>query len=1349
MCQVTVGIISRRLQEGSAWNSHQSKYAPEQRVLVNMRPRSALARSFAPTMLPLLLLLGAASAEPPKTIQKPIEHCPSIGYFFERQDVQNYPGTCYLCYCNNDGQAVCTIRDHERCDHNESNSVDRTDVRTDIREWTDVKDHGERNKRRRSKRGLMELFFDNAKKDVMLKSMSQLSDANEEDCKPKSSKSIGCPPKDWCTGCLVCDCDEKGEWKCHVMSFCEDKTPRPKGKKSKKIEATTKADETNDIQSNNIPENKNQKRSVKHKKNKKSKKNTTTTITTTTTTTSKPQMPKIAVKTLKKFIRKDQMKNVTGPPIVIIKKYISTLSPIDPELLKYKNDSQKLAQILYQQYEATQKPQNSHAVKREIKLEKVLKNKQKRTFELKYNARGRKPMNIKEHTDWKIKMKARKIERDHARTISYSKSFYSKQNELMNMDEKNRKTKKTANDDEYYDSGSQKKKATVILIPRLRRSKRNVLPLYEVPSNITFMDNDTVNMSVVPNDQVEALTSVIGINKHLASDLDNYKYTVDNIVTKKYEDEITSGDIVYESTIKYVDIITNNYNDTEPNTTMRSTTNYTNIEVETTTLNETTQNVNYDLKNYTVNEISTQFIDLDLDNNHTLETTTSTVYSSDNNQSTTKEFIINYETTTVTEKNQEINITATKMNINTNVTEIPIKKGYITSIDKIIKDFNKYALDRWKNRNKTKGIFANMYNDRQNNSIIRSMKSSSDDIENLLQSISYNRTKNNTTQNRMVAINYLKKIYSQLLSTKNNKSRLNNISVMESICDTFGPCKISTNKMEILNYKIADLISETKKALNIIRNIKQVLQLIDGAVNTTDKNVNAEVEFKSYVNKLNAVLTDSYKNPITETDTNNLNLIKNNTKVFINSIGKFAFILNDILGIIHSERMKYNNFRKRKILIKKVTRHRASEPLHKIKNLFLKFNVVQNSFMRNMYRAISDLERRNEQNALVYEKRVNEQRDIRYKKSVNKYMHKINYNLEKLRVLALKMSAKERKRRDLMDHDDAVDYLLTLMEYLLKNNNPVDSPPVVDGIDLLIDAIRRAPEIKPIKKKFLKHTSLMPSYPSDQSKAQPSSESEDDTSKNKNSNEKITDDFSIEKLNDTTIVASNNLANNEFTRKNADEYQKSASTSTTSSTAKYVDVEDLVFNGDVLPKVYIATVPTYDNDDVESEKEFAKQTIHKHSEIKEIKANVSSNDMEEESSTTKKTIVDNDDNSEVNATVTEKQIMTHFDRLNEEYEKQIKGKALSTKNLKPRRRKPKRSRKKSKENKSDVSTISKEIDEEKTRKKVIAEEAILRKHIATSTEDDPFQLEDESLSRDLTHLNSMRDNNDVFPSYFT
>ncbi|CAG5013375.1 unnamed protein product [Parnassius apollo] len=83
------------------------------------------------------------------------------------------------------------------------------------------------------------------------------------------------------------------------------------------------------------------------------------------------------------------------------------------------------------------------------------------------------------------------------------------------------------------------------------------------------------------------------------------------------------------------------------------------------------------------------------------------------------------------------------------------------------------------------------------------------------------------------------------------------------------------------------------------------------------------------------------------------------------------------------------------------------------------------------------------------------------------YTKNIIENLRKLKKLAQTLTETHRRKRATMKDDDAIEYLLMLMEYLLKQNYPLDTAPVNDGIDLLIDAIKHAPDIKFIKKKVL------------------------------------------------------------------------------------------------------------------------------------------------------------------------------------------------------------------------------------------------------------------------------------------
>ncbi|CAH4023643.1 unnamed protein product [Pieris brassicae] len=91
---------------------------------------------------------------------------------------------------------------------------------------------------------------------------------------------------------------------------------------------------------------------------------------------------------------------------------------------------------------------------------------------------------------------------------------------------------------------------------------------------------------------------------------------------------------------------------------------------------------------------------------------------------------------------------------------------------------------------------------------------------------------------------------------------------------------------------------------------------------------------------------------------------------------------------------------------------------------------------------------------------------------IETYSRNIIENLRKLQIIGQKLSSRSRVKRNSMGDDDAIDYLLVLMEYLLKQNKPVVNPQVSDGIDLLIDAIKNAPDIKPITLNAVRFTTF-------------------------------------------------------------------------------------------------------------------------------------------------------------------------------------------------------------------------------------------------------------------------------------
>lgn len=316
-------------------------------------------------------------------------------------------------------------------------------------------------------------------------------------------------------------------------------------------------------------------------------------------------------------------------------------------------------------------------------------------------------------------------------------------------------------------------------------------------------------------------------------------------------------------------------------------------------------------------------------------------------------------------------------------------------------------------------------------------------LEKLVHGYMKNHTQDKLKKKSNTAVKYLKKLFSKLFSINTNKTD-DKIAVMDSICENFGPCKISVKKLGILNYKVSQLISETHKALSSIRIIKGLLQLVSIKNDTIGNASSEESDFKTQVRKLNAILKDSHApdDQLTETQATQIRYIKSNTQVFIKSIGKFANTLNDIINIIKSENTKAKRTAHNYKLIKnKHTGFQERGIVSKIKNLLLRYNLLQNTFLRKMYEALTSLEMQNNQNAKMYNYRKHRTGDKVYKMEIEKYVENINFNLKKLRDLAARVGSKERRKREAMGDDEAIEYLLTVMEYLLKRNNSLEVPP--------------------------------------------------------------------------------------------------------------------------------------------------------------------------------------------------------------------------------------------------------------------------------------------------------------------
>lgn len=365
-----------------------------------------------------------------------------------------------------------------------------------------------------------------------------------------------------------------------------------------------------------------------------------------------------------------------------------------------------------------------------------------------------------------------------------------------------------------------------------------------------------------------------------------------------------------------------------------------------------------------------------------------------------------------------------------------------------------------------------------------------------------NKTRTRSKKNRFKMIKYLKKFFKKLFTKMKHKERnknktvlpqLNKKSVIETLCETFGPCNINSKNKEIIQRDVDGLNAETYKMLRSIKIIKGLLKLLDFAKNdrnlSDSKNVTTKTAFKHDIHKLHSILIGTYiveenLDKLTETQKYQLEYVKNNTQSFIKSATRFALILNDIINVlttVNTSVVMHNNTRttittdtvpknysklktentenitrisrdtlgNETIQTGKIFVHNRThgDPFNKIKKLILKYNLLQNTFMKKIYKLIAsfnevDVKAINKVVGRTAIKALNVSDDsiTNRTEAIRTYTKNIIKNLRKLKDLAQKLTFTNRKKRELRD-DDSLEYLLMLMEYLLKQNHPLDASP--------------------------------------------------------------------------------------------------------------------------------------------------------------------------------------------------------------------------------------------------------------------------------------------------------------------
>ncbi|XP_064075086.1 uncharacterized protein LOC113395921 [Vanessa tameamea] len=348
-----------------------------------------------------------------------------------------------------------------------------------------------------------------------------------------------------------------------------------------------------------------------------------------------------------------------------------------------------------------------------------------------------------------------------------------------------------------------------------------------------------------------------------------------------------------------------------------------------------------------------------------------------------------------------------------------------------------------------------------------------------------NTTRNKTNKvkaNHYNILTNLKKVFRKIFLKKTN---LKNVTIdrrmpfrkrkiIKVLCKNIDSCKINHDNTE-LQFKLDKLRVESLKILKSVRVIKGLLKLLDIHENNAITDLNYKQFNDNYVNKLNVILKDEYATKygitnLTETQQKQINYAKENTLIFVESIEKFSKILIDVINILKNGDKRnqthfYHNYAREQEYIKTNNSKTINDKLIKLINLLVKYNLVQNKFMKKMYDILVTLEDKANTTFNDKLKEVSvENIKSDYPNTLENYIKNIFKNLRKLKALPERLNSKIRKKRAAIYNDDAVEYLLMLMEYLFKQNKPSNLSPVHDGIDLLIETIKNAPDIKPIQK---------------------------------------------------------------------------------------------------------------------------------------------------------------------------------------------------------------------------------------------------------------------------------------------
>lgn len=300
-------------------------------------------------------------------------------------------------------------------------------------------------------------------------------------------------------------------------------------------------------------------------------------------------------------------------------------------------------------------------------------------------------------------------------------------------------------------------------------------------------------------------------------------------------------------------------------------------------------------------------------------------------------------------------------------------------------------------------------------------------IRNILTKHKNNTKTNIVKKKKYEVLRYMKRFFNKIFGKNRTKINVKDNTIfekhqiIETLCESFGPCKIDARNRIQVKAKIDEMYNETIAILRYIQIIRRLLKLVDVPFNENSQQIGKK-ELKADLQKLNIILNTQYldhNSSLPEIQMIQIECIKNNTNDFIKAVRKSAETLNEIVSLVT------NNSKNGRVL--RSTNQRI--PLDRIKNLLLKYKLIQNTFMNKMYEMITKAE-------LNQENKHSKEGKIHNSMSIETYSKNIVNKLRKLKKLATML--KPRRKRQTMIDNDGLEYLLMLMEYVLQQSQPLD-----------------------------------------------------------------------------------------------------------------------------------------------------------------------------------------------------------------------------------------------------------------------------------------------------------------------